>query len=68
MYCDCVVKHPHFYNNLQKSVELLEKLDKSKVEERAKYVLGAYTSLRVFNIIKVRSFSGRTRERKLTII
>jgi hypothetical protein len=55
-YCACVVGQPHSYNNLQRSVELLKKLDKNETEERTNQVLVAYMSLRVFDMIEVRSF------------
>jgi hypothetical protein len=51
--CDCVVTQLHSCSDLQRSIALLEILDKNETEERAQQVVVAFTSLRVIDMIEV---------------
>lgn len=51
--CNCVATQPHCYSALEKSIVLLEAIQKKDVEERARQVVIASTSLRVVDMIEV---------------
>jgi hypothetical protein len=48
-----VVTQLHSCSDLQRSIALLEILDKNETEERAQQVVVAFTSLRVIDMIEV---------------